>query len=97
VMFAVALTAGEQILPTTAAGWTTVIALGVVAHVFGQGLVAFGMRNAPVGLASILLLIQPVVAAVAAWIIFGEAFGRLEMAGALLVLAGLAMATRARG
>jgi drug/metabolite transporter (DMT)-like permease len=97
VMFAVALAAGEQILPRTAAGWTTVIALGVVAHVFGQGLVAFGMRTAPVGLASILLLIQPVVAAIAAWIIFGEAFGGLEMAGALLVLAGLAVATRARG
>jgi drug/metabolite transporter (DMT)-like permease len=96
VMFAVALAAGEQILPRTAEGWAIVIALGVVAHVFGQGLVAFGMRTAPVGLASILLLIQPVVAAIAAWIIFGEAFGGLEMAGALLVLAGLAIATRAR-
>lgn len=97
VMFAIALAAGEQILPHTVEGWAIVIALGVVAHVFGQGLVAFGMRTAPVGLASILLLIQPVVAAVAAWIMFGEGYGGLEMAGALLVLAGLAVATRARG
>jgi drug/metabolite transporter (DMT)-like permease len=97
VMFAVAVAAGEQILPHTLEGWVTVIALGVIAHVFGQGLVAFGMRTAPVGLASILLLIQPVVAAIAAWIIFGEVFGGLEMAGALMVLAGLALATRARG
>jgi drug/metabolite transporter (DMT)-like permease len=96
-MFAVALAAGEQIVPGTVEGWAIVIALGVVAHVFGQGLVAFGMRTAPVGLASILLLVQPVVAAIAAWIIFGETLGALEMAGAMMVLAGLAMATRARG
>jgi drug/metabolite transporter (DMT)-like permease len=72
------------------------LALGFVAHVFGQGLVAFGMRGAPVGLASILLLTQPLVATVAAWIIFGEAMGPVEAAGAGLVLAGLAIASLAR-
>jgi len=96
LMFIVAAIAGEQILPRTAEAWAVVIALGVVAHVFGQGLVAFGMRTAPVGLASILLLIQPVVAAIAAWVIFSEDLTLMEMAGAGLVLAGLAVASRTR-
>jgi drug/metabolite transporter (DMT)-like permease len=74
-----------------------VIAMGVVAHVIGQGLIARGMRTAPVGLASVLLLIQPVVAAIGAWILFHESLGPLEIAGALLVLAGLAIASRSRG
>lgn len=96
MMFAAGWAAGEQMLPVSLAGWGALIGLGLVSHVFGQGLIAFGMRDAPIGLASILLLSQPVVAAVAAWGVFNEGMGALEMAGALLILAGLAIASRAR-
>jgi drug/metabolite transporter (DMT)-like permease len=96
IMFAIAAVAGEAILPRTAENWAVVLTLGLVAHVFGQGLVAYGMRTAPVGLASILLLIQPVVAAIAAWFIFDETFTPVEMAGALMVLLGLAVASRTK-
>jgi drug/metabolite transporter (DMT)-like permease len=96
-MFSVALLMGEQIFPDTARGWAVLVALGLVSHVFGQGLVAFGMRNAPVGLASILLLTQPLVATIAAWIIFDERMGPMEATGAGLVLAGLVIASRSRG
>jgi drug/metabolite transporter (DMT)-like permease len=96
MMFAAALLAGEQMLPVSLGGWAALIALGLVSHVFGQGLIAFGMRDAPVGLASILLLSQPLVAAFAAWAIFDEGMGPLEIAGAALILAGLVMASRAR-
>ena len=95
-MFAAGALMGEQLLPSTAYGWAVLIALGLVAHVFGQGLVAFGMREAPVGLASILLLTQPLVAVVAAWIIFGEAMGPVEAVGAGMILAGLVIASVAR-
>jgi drug/metabolite transporter (DMT)-like permease len=95
-MFAAAALAGEQLLPSTTYGWGVLITLGLLAHVFGQGLVAFGMREAPVGLASILLLTQPLVATIAAWVIFGEAMGPIEAAGAGLVLAGLVIASLAR-
>lgn len=97
ILFAVAVAAGEQILPQSVAGWAVVIAMGVIAHVIGQGLIANGMRRVPVGLASVLLLIQPVVAAIGAWVLFGESLGTLEVAGAMLVLAGLAIASRTRG
>lgn len=96
LLFAAAFIAGEIILPTTVKGWTVVIAMGLIAHVIGQGLIALGMRGAPVGLASVLLLIQPVVAAIGAWVLFGESLGPLEMVGAMLVLAGLAIASRTR-
>jgi drug/metabolite transporter (DMT)-like permease len=95
-MFITAALIGEQLLPSTAYGWGVLIALGFIAHVFGQGLVAFGMREAPVGLASILLLTQPLVATIGAWLIFGEALGPIEAAGAGLILAGLVIASLAR-
>jgi drug/metabolite transporter (DMT)-like permease len=96
IMFVIAVIAGESIVPRTVENWGIVIGLGVVAHVLGQGLVAHGMRTAPVGLASILLLIQPVVAAIGAWMIFDETFTPVEMAGAMMVLLGLAVASRTR-
>jgi drug/metabolite transporter (DMT)-like permease len=96
ILFVAAFAAGERVLPETLSGWAVVIAMGVVAHVLGQGLIAVGVRRAPVGLASVLLLIQPVVAAIGAWVLFGESLSPLEIAGAALVLAGLAIASRAR-
>ncbi len=54
------------------------------------------MREAPVGLASILLLTQPIVAAIAAWIVFDETMGSIEAVGAITVLLGLVIASRAR-
>ncbi len=95
-LFVTAAAAGERILPTTIDGWAVVIAMGFAAHVLGQGLVALGMRRAPVGLTSVLLLIQPVVATIGAWGLFDESLGIMEMLGAGLVLAGLAIASRSR-
>jgi drug/metabolite transporter (DMT)-like permease len=96
ILFGVAFAAGERVMPATVEGWAVVIAMGLIAHVLGQGLIALGMRTAPVGLASVLLLIQPVVAAIGAWVLFNESLGPIEMLGAGLVLAGLAIASRTR-
>jgi drug/metabolite transporter (DMT)-like permease len=96
-LFLVAGIAGETIFPTSVSGWAVVIAMGLVTHVMGQGLITFGMRETPVGLGSILLLVQPVVASIAAWVLFKEVLGALEILGAGLVLTGLVLASRARG
>lgn len=87
--------AGERIFPETANGWLVLLALGLVVHALGQGLVTLGMRTTAVGLASILLLMQPVCGGVFAWMIFGESLGMIELAGAAAVLLGIAMAMRA--
>jgi drug/metabolite transporter (DMT)-like permease len=93
-LFFGAAVAGERLIPITANGWAIVVAMGLVTHVLGQGLIAFGMREAPVGLASILLLTQPLVAAIVAWPMFGEALGPWEIVGAGFVLLGLGLASR---
>ena len=96
ILLAVTLAFNEPVLPPTALGWAPLLALGVVVHVGGQGGVAFGLGRTPAALATLIILIQPVVAAAAGWALFGEALGALQWLGAGLVLAGVYAAQRVR-
>ena len=83
---------GESWLPQSTYGWWMLIGLALTAQVFGQGLIAYALAHLPVAFSSVSLLFQPVVAALAAWVLFGEALGPLQGVGALVVLFGVALA-----
>ncbi len=85
---------GETILPPTPLGWLWVMALGMFAHVFGQGAIAFGLGRLPAARSAIVVLIQPVVAALLGLWLFQEAIGPWQAAGGALVLAGVLYAQR---
>lgn len=89
------LTLGEALIPQTLNGWLVLIGLGVVAHAGGQGLIAYGVGQLPIALSTILLWVQPVAAAVFAWVWFGEALTPTAFLGAGLVLAGVYLVQRA--
>ena len=91
LLLAAAFGLGEQILPTSQAGWLACAGLGLV-HVVGQGAIAWALGRLPAALASVVILAQPVLSAVLGWIIFGEAMAALQIAGAGLALAGVALA-----
>lgn len=96
ISLAVALISGETLIPPTWSGWLPLILLGVVAHCAGQGGVAFGLGRTPAALASVIILVQPVVAAAAGWWLLSEALAPIQWAGAALVLLGVYAAQRAR-
>jgi drug/metabolite transporter (DMT)-like permease len=91
LLLAAALLLGEQVLPSTAAGLAACVGLGLV-HVAGQGSIAWAMGRLPTSLASVVVLVQPVVATYAGWILFGEALGPLQTAGAAVALGGVVLA-----
>ena len=91
LLLVTALLLHEQILPTTAAGLAACIGLGIV-HVAGQGSIAWGLGRLPTSLASVVVLVQPVVATYAGFLLFGEALGPLQAAGAAVALAGVVIA-----
>jgi drug/metabolite transporter (DMT)-like permease len=68
--------------------------IAVIAHVLGQGLIVAGVGRTPAAAAGILLLIQPVAAALMAWPLFGEGLAPVQLAGAALILAGVWLAGR---
>jgi drug/metabolite transporter (DMT)-like permease len=80
---------GERMWPATPAGWLPLVGLAFGSQVLGQGLFAYAVKHLPMSFASVTLLIQPVVAASAASLLFGEALTPLELGGGALVLAGI--------
>jgi len=86
-----ALLLGEQILPTTLAGLAACVGLGLV-HTAGQGSIAWAMGRLPTSLASVVVLVQPVVATYAGFLLFGEALGPLQTLGAAVALSGVVLA-----
>jgi drug/metabolite transporter (DMT)-like permease len=85
---------GETLIPPDIGWFIWPLALAVVAHVIGQGLIIAGVGATPAALAGLLLLIQPVAAAIVAWPLFGEALTAIQLAGGALVLAGVWLAGR---
>ncbi len=94
--FATSLAFGETLLPRTMNGWAILVGLGLVVQVAGQGLIAYGVGRLPIVASTVLLWMQPLVAAALSWWLFGEALGPLAFAGAGLVLAGIYIVQRAR-
>jgi drug/metabolite transporter (DMT)-like permease len=85
------LALGEDILPASLAGWGACLGLAVV-HVTGQGAIAWALGRLPTATASVVVLVQPAVAALLGWLIFTEAMTPLQGLGALAALAGVALA-----
>ena len=94
ILLGLALAFGEQIMPGSGAGWLACIGLAVV-HIAGQGSIAWALGRLPASTASVVVLAQPVVAAVAGWILFSETLTPLQMLGGVLTLAGVVIAQRA--
>ncbi len=94
LLLPVALLSPQPLLPAGAEGWLVLAALAIVTQILGQGLIAYAFAHLPASLSSVSLLIQPVVAALAAWAIFGEAVGATQLAGGAIVLGGIWLARR---
>jgi drug/metabolite transporter (DMT)-like permease len=60
--------------------------------VAGQSLIAYAMARLRASFSSIGLLLQPFVAAIAAWLLLGETITLLQLAGGATILAGIALA-----
>lgn len=87
---------GEVMLPQSVAGWALLVGLGVLVQVGGQGLIAYGVGRVPLVVSTVLLWMQPLVAAALSWVMFGEALGVWAFLGAALILAGIYLVQRAR-
>jgi drug/metabolite transporter (DMT)-like permease len=90
----IALISGESMIPPDARAWAVLFALALVSHAGGQTLIAYALAQLPAAFSSVALLIEPLVAAIIAWPLFGERLGPIEVTGGALILAGIYVSRR---
>ncbi|MCW0047441.1 DMT family transporter [Brevundimonas sp. BT-123] len=95
LLLIVALALGEDVIPAGPAGWSACVAMGVM-HVFGQGGVAWALGKLPASVTAVTILIQPVVAGLLGWWIFGETLTPVQALGGALVLGAIVLAQRSQ-
>lgn len=86
----------QRFLPGDLRGWAVLVALGVVSHVGGQGLLAVALGSLPAMFSSLVIFLEAVAAALLAWLVLGERVTLLQAAGGVVILAGIWIA-RPRG
>lgn len=91
ILLAVSLMLGEDLVPASAAGWAACVAMGLM-HVTGQGGVAWALGKLPASLTAVTILIQPVVAGLLGWLVFGETLTPIQALGGALVLGAVVLA-----
>ncbi|KQP45732.1 hypothetical protein ASF31_06460 [Brevundimonas sp. Leaf280] len=95
LLLIVALALGEAVIPAGPAGWAACVGMGVM-HVFGQGGVAWALGKLPASVTAVTILIQPVVAGLLGWWIFGETLTPVQALGGALVLGAIVLAQRSQ-
>lgn len=86
VLFILTLFAKEPLFPATLHGWTIVVLLAIICHIVGQGLIANSLKYLSASFTSLVLIIQPIVAAVIAWILFSERITFIQICAAFMVI-----------
>jgi len=95
VLLLVSMLSHERLIPLQAAGWLILLSLALISHIGGQSLIAFALAKLPAAFSSVTLLVQPVAAAIFAWLLLGEVLDLWQVVGGALALAGITFARRA--
>ncbi|MFD0915464.1 DMT family transporter [Pseudahrensia aquimaris] len=91
-LLVVTLLAGQGLWPQTITGLLAVLALGLLAHTGGQGLLAVALGSLSATFSSLVIFIEAVAAALFAWLIVNESLSGIQIIGGALILFGIWMA-----
>lgn len=89
VLFLAAVFRGETLTGFSPQTWLAFLGAGLISHLGGWLAINFALGHVKASLVSVSLLGQPVVTALAAWPLLGEPLSPAQIAGGLLILAGV--------
>jgi len=92
ILLVAALVIEDRMWPAAAGGVAALVALALVSHSGGQGLLAYALGHLPAAFSAIVVFLEGVAAAALGWLVLGEAMGPLQFAGAGAIFAGIAIA-----
>lgn len=85
---AAVLTAPADFGPWHPPVWVLLVAVALLSTALAYLLGTTALRHLPASVASVLALMEPVVATVLAWVLLGERLGWIQVAGAAVLLGG---------
>jgi drug/metabolite transporter (DMT)-like permease len=83
-----ALALGEQVIPHE---WTPVVALAISSQIIGQGLLVYALPHFSALVIGLTLLVQPAIAALLGWMVYGEKLTPIDIVGGVLLAAALVL------
>jgi drug/metabolite transporter (DMT)-like permease len=92
VMLVEAVLIENMIWPPTLFGVAALLAMALVSHSGGQGLLAFALGHLPAAFSSLVIFLEAVFAAFFAWLILSEPVGLIQFIGAVAIFAGISVA-----
>lgn len=92
-----ALIAKDKLFPSSVSGWLAVISLGILCSIIGQGIITHYLKKFSAGFVTLFLLLEPLLTAILAWIVFNELLSPLNWLAFFLVLAGIYLAKSSQG
>jgi len=93
----VALFTENQIFPSSLQGWLAVISLAVFCQVIGSGILIYSVKRFSSGFTSMFLLLEPIITAILAWLVFDESLSPLNLLTFFVVLVGIYLAKSGQG
>jgi drug/metabolite transporter (DMT)-like permease len=89
-----ALTTSNDITGMTQKDWVLVVSMVLLPGVLGHGMMTWAQRHVDVTVLSLLMLLQPVLSALGAWIVYDQNLNAVQVMGGALVLGALAAIVR---
>ena len=87
LLFLVAFFFEPRILPQSISGWCVLLALGLISHAGGQGLLSVALGRLPTVFSSLVIFLESIAAALFAWFLFGENVTLLQALGGIVIVA----------
>lgn len=76
------------LLPTSMFGFLILFSVACVSHLGGQGLIAVSLGKIPLRVSALIVLLQPIIAGVISFLVFGESMTVIENIGFSMILSG---------
>lgn len=83
---------GEPFWPANLSSFIAPLFLALVVQTIGQSFIIVGVAHTPASIAGLLLVSQPVIAAILSWQLFDETLVALQLGGCGLIITGILIA-----
>ncbi|BAZ33413.1 hypothetical protein NIES4074_59230 [Cylindrospermum sp. NIES-4074] len=87
----------DQVFPISLSSWLIVFSLAVVCEALGHGLTVYSLKSFSSTFVLIVFLLDPVIAATLAWILFSEKLSFLNLVGFAVIIGGIYLAKTGKG